>query len=486
MSLLNVHGLAMRYPGADELFRDATFEINPQDKIGLVGRNGAGKTSLMRLLAGRVEPTRGAITRRGDLLVEMIEQTPATAVDTPLLEFVLETRRETEAQARRVLGGLSFSEREFTQPISLLSSGQRARAELARGLLSGADLLLADEPTNHLDIEARQWLEEYLSRVASACLVVSHDRTLLNRFATRILEIDRGRIRLYEGGYDDYRHGRALRERQEWDRYEADQKRAAADRRAAEHRARLARNVAQTPAGVRSGHDFYRRKAGKVARTARILRERAVRESETPKPWEEASIPALDFAHVRRAGDIVLSVEHLAKSFGDKTLFSDLSFYLARGERVALAGPNGSGKTTLLRILLDLEPADRGQARLGAHVTPGYYAQEGENLDPSLTPLDICGGETLPRTLLACLKLDRDRVTAPIAALSAGERAKVALTRLLVGDANLLLLDEPTNHLEIEAQEAVEQALAQFPGTILLVSHDRSFLAAIASRTIRL
>lgn len=163
-----------------------------------------------------------------------------------------------------------------------------------------------------------------------------------------------------------------------------------------------------------------------------------------------------------------------------------MTFHLARGDRVALAGPNGSGKTTLLRILLGLEPADRGQARFGAHVTPGYYAQEAENLDPALTPLDVCGGETLPRTLLACLKLGRDRVSAPIAALSAGERAKVALTRLLVGGANLLLLDEPTNHLEIEAQEAVEQALAQHPGTILLVSHDRSFLAAVASRTIRL
>jgi len=222
-----------------------------------------------------------------------------------------------------------------------------------------------------------------------------------------------------------------------------------------------------------------------VARTARLLKERVVREPEAAKPFEEAPIPRLDFSTVRRSGDIALRVEGLAKSYGAKHLFSELSFHLARGERVALAGPNGSGKTTLLRILVGLEEADAGRIQFGANVEVGYYAQEGENLDAARTPLEICGGHTLSRTLLACLKLGRDRVTEPVASLSAGERSKVALARLLLGGANLLLLDEPTNHLEIEAQEAVEQTLAQFPGTVLVVSHDRRFLEAIASRTIK-
>ena len=486
MSLLNIYGLGFRFPATDDLFRNVSFEVNPQDKIGLVGRNGAGKTSLMRILSGKLEPTEGKIVRRSGLQVELVEQSAPAPEGTSLLDFVLSAQAEIEAKARQVLGGLGFSSQETKLPLSRLSSGQRARAALARGLLSGAHVLLLDEPTNHLDVEAREWLEEFVSGATAACIVVSHDRAFLNGFARRILEIDRLRVRQFAGNYDAYRSRRSLLDRQEWESYEAQQKRIAAAGRASENRAQLARNVAKAPAGVRSSRDFYARKASKVARTARLIRERVSHEPEVAKPWEEAPIPELDFPMVPRSGDIALSVDRLAKSYGSKHLFSDLTFHLARGERVALAGPNGSGKTTLLRILLGLELADAGRYQFGANVRAGYYAQEGENLDPAQTPLEICGGHVLARTLLACLKLPRDRVVQPVACLSAGERAKVALTRLLVSGANLLLLDEPTNHLEIEAQEAVEQTLAQYPGTVLLVSHDRRFLAAIVSRTIRL
>jgi ATP-binding cassette subfamily F protein 3 len=520
MSLLNTHGLAFGFPATDELFREACLQINPQDKIGLVGRNGAGKTSLMRVLAGELAATEGAIVRRSGLRVELVRQPAGDMEHTALLDFVfaaqaelagmrqrltqLESRLEcpeeyaelvneyqsrggyqAEAEARRVLAGLGFQEQEIGLELGCLSSGQRERAALARGLLSGADLILLDEPTNHLDIEGRQWLEDYLSGITAACVVVSHDRAFLNRFTRRILEIERGRIRQFEGNYDEYRQQRALEERQAWESYQAQQRRMAAAERAAERRSQLARHVAEAPAGIRSGRDHYRRKAGKLARTARLLRERATRAPEAVKPFEETPIAALDFSTVRRSGDVALRVEGLSRSCGAKRLFSELSFYLARGERVALDGPNGSGKTTLLRILLGLEHADSGRVQFGANVQIGYYAQEGENLDPARTPLEICGGHTQARMLLACLKLARERVTEPIASLSAGERSKVALVRLLVSGANLLLLDEPTNHLEIEAQEALEQTLAQFPGTVLVVSHDRRFLGGVASRTIR-
>jgi ATPase subunit of ABC transporter with duplicated ATPase domains len=303
---------------------------------------------------------------------------------------------------------------------------------------------------------------------------------MLRRIASRIIEIDRGRVRVFQGGYDAYRHWRALAERQEWENYAAFERRRTAAEQAARQRSRLAAKVAEPPPGTRSGHDFYQRKAAKVARTARLLRERVSRECEITKPWVEQPIPTLDFACVRRSGDIALSVLKLTKSWGTRTLFRDISFELRRGERLAITGPNGSGKTTLLRIILGLEPADSGTVRLGSNVLAGNYAQDAENIDRSATPLQICGSGTLARTLLGCLKVRADRLDQPLSQASAGECARVALVRLLLSQSNLQLLDEPTNHLDIEAQEALEKTLAQYPGTIVIVSHDRSFLEAIA------
>jgi ATP-binding cassette subfamily F protein 3 len=244
--------------------------------------------------------------------------------------------------------------------------------------------------------------------------------------------------------------------------------------------------VGTAPPGVRGARDFYGRKSAKVARTARILRERAAFEGEVKKPWEEQPIPELDFGVVARSGDVALTVSNLSKSYPGKRLFEGLSFHVARGERIAILGPNGAGKTTLLRMLMALETSDSGDVRVGANVRSGYFAQDVEDLDPLSTPLQICGSTTLPRTLLACLKIRPDRVNQPLRDLSAGERTKVAIVRLLVSGANLLLLDEPTNHLEIEAQEALEQALRQFPGAAIVVSHDRSFLAGLEARSLTL
>jgi ATP-binding cassette, subfamily F, member 3 len=517
VSLLNLSRAAFRYPSTDELFRDASFSIEPGDRVAIVGPNGAGKSTFLRILAGELEPSRGEIARRKGLRVAHVSQDIAQQGDRELFDFVFEARPQladlrrrmqslesrlddhaaaggytdliceyesmggysAEAGTERILEGLNLTRQEWRLPMHRLSGGQRTRAALGRGLHTDANVLLLDEPTNHLDIVAREWLEDQLSERNQACVVVSHDRSFLRRVATCIVEIQRSMVRLFPGSYDEYRSRRALLERQAWDNYEAFERRKIAAEQASMRRARLAIQVGTAPAGARSSHDFYRRKAAKVARTARLLRERVDHQPSVDKPWQEQPIPTLDFGHVPRSGDIALAVSDLAKRYEGKTLFEGLNFTLTRGARLAVTGRNGAGKTTLLRILSGTECADAGHVQLGAHVAIGHYTQDADDLARTSTPLEICGDGTQSRTLLACLKVRPDRVNRPIEELSSGERAKVALVRLLVSGANLLLLDEPTNHLEIESQEALEQTLVQFPGTVVVISHDRSFLTGL-------
>ncbi len=529
MSLLNVSGLSFRYPSkAGFVFQTVTFEINPSDRIGLVGPNGSGKTTLLRLLAGELEPTAGSIAHQRDLRVSHVPQESQVRSDETVeghvfgafaelsltrlklrdLESDLDTVQratdyanllaeyearggfQAESRTAKILEGLGFDTRERGLAMGHLSSGQRARAELARLLLAPAGLLLIDEPTNHLDLAAREWLESYLSRVETAYLMVSHDRYLLNQVTTRTFEIRTEGFSAFEGNYEAYREQRALRDRQGWERYEAQQRRLQAAWQSSRRRMNLARKVSRTPSGVRHGKDFYAGKAAKVARTARILRERAEREPRAFKPRVEDPIRTLTFPNVARASDVVLRIEGLSKAYGSKQLFEGLSFTVARGERWAILGPNGCGKTTLLRLLLGLEAPDAGSIRLGAHVKLGYHAQQGENLELDQSAVAICRSahedETWVRTILGCLRLRGKLAEQPVGETSLGERSKVALARLLLSGANLLLLDEPTNHLDIEAHEAVEETLEQFPGTILFVSHDRYFLERLAGKTLRL
>ncbi|MGC9998393.1 MAG: ribosomal protection-like ABC-F family protein [Terriglobia bacterium] len=529
MSLLNAADLSFQYPSqSDPLFLKVSFEINPGDRIGLVGPNGAGKSTLLRILSGELEAHSGAIARRQQLRVRYVPQESSAAGEEALGTYVLganpglaeihhEIRRlesqlddderacsyagllsafeeqggfRLEAEAEKVLDGLGFRSRERELPMAHLSSGQRALAELAKLLLAPTDLLLIDEPTNHLDIGAREWLEEYLARLDVAYLVVSHDRAFLNRATTRTFELRRQALVVYEGNYDFYADQRALRESQAWERFTVRERRAVAARRAAERRLALARRVAKPPRGIRASKDFYAHKAAKVARTARILRGRVVRQPAVEKPWLEDPIPSLDFPNVARRSGVALRVEGLCKAFDGKVLFQNLSFYVQSGARWAILGPNGCGKSTLLRILLGQETADAGTAQFGAKIRPGYYAQEGENLDGARSPLELClevhPDETWVRTILGCLRLRGEEATHALKKMSAGERAKVALARLLVSGADFLLLDELTNHLDIETREAVEDALLRFPGTILFVSHDRYFVKNLADEILDL
>lgn len=528
MSLLNATGLGFRYPQSDPLFQRVSFEINPGDRVGLVGPNGSGKTTLLRILAGELEPQLGTVFRHHQLQVSYVPQESRAPKEEHLEDYILtanpslgemhrqirtlESRLDDvdaaghyvgllnayeeqggfrlQAEAEKVLEGLGFKPDERELPMAHLSSGQRTRAELAKLLLVPGDLVLIDEPTNHLDIGAREWLENYLLGLNAAYLVVSHDRAFLSRAVSRLFEVRRQTLVVYEGNYEFYLEQRALRERRAQESFAAQERRTAAARQASERRMALARKVARAPRDARSGHDFYLRKAGRVARTARILRERVVREPIVPKPWKEQPIPSLHFRDVGRSGSIALRVEGLSKTYDGRDLFRNLSFCVQSGSRWAVLGPNGCGKSTLLRILVGQELADAGTFQLGARIRPGYYAQEGENLDPVRSPLELCldvdPDAKRVRTILGCLRVRGEDVARPIQTMSAGERAKVALARLLLSGASLLLLDELTNHLDLEAREAVEETLAHYPGSVLFVSHDRYFVRALADEVLDL
>ena len=438
MSLLALSGVSFEFSSGTPIFSGVSLSINPGDRIALTGPNGAGKTTFLHLLTGALEPSQGSIVRRRGLRVAIAEQDSRIADQ---------------------------------------SGGEHSRKQLARVLAEDAGLLILDEPTNHLDLAAREWLERKLQRLGSAVIAASHDRAFLTAFANRVVEIERGEVRVYNTGYLDYRAARQQRIVQQWAEYEGFERRKTALEAAARKRDKLSAKVARPPAGVGNDNDFYARKAATVARTARLLRERVSSTGAiVAKPWAEQGIGNLTFDNIRPSAGIALRAEGLAID----GLFSGLSFHLRRGDRLAITGPNGSGKTTLLRILAGQQPPDAGSIWIGSNAGIGSIEQVlDRQLDFSRSPLELCGASTMARTLLACLKVPVTCLNRPLAALSGGERTKVAMASILNSSANLLLLDEPTNHLEIEAQEALEEALRLYPGAVVAVSHDRAFLKAL-------
>ncbi len=510
MSLLVATGLSKAY-GALDVFSGVDLRIEAGDRIGFVGANGAGKTTLLRILAGVEPPTTGDVARKRGLTVGYLPQDPPPAGERTLLEEMLEVfaglqeraaalaemeHRLAEAAAvgedgyealleaygqaqlafeaaggydyevriRQVLGGLGFNEDEHDKPLAHLSGGERTRALLAKLLLQEPDLLLLDEPTNHLDLEAVEWLEETLLRWKGALVVVAHDRYFLDKVVSRIWDMSFGRVEAYRGNYSAYRAQKEMRLERQRRVWESQQ----------EFIEKTEEFIRRNLAGQRT-----KEAQGRRTRLERFLRDEAVE-----RPQEQPQIRLGLTTHIR-SGDLVLATKDLAVGY-DRPLFYCPDTEIRRGDRVALIGPNGAGKTTLLKTILGQIPPLSGRVRFGASVQVGYLAQAQAGLDPDETVLDsILAVRELPigqaRNFLGQFLFSGDDVFRPIGTLSGGQRSRVALARLTLQGANFLLLDEPTNHLDLDTQEILEQVLRAFPGTILLVTHDRWLVQALAT-----
>jgi ATP-binding cassette subfamily F protein 3 len=505
--LLSVRGLKKEF--SDSVVLDGVdFRLDGMEKVALVGRNGCGKTTLLRILTGEFEATAGSVqwargakvgylsqhagetmmptvweeARRGVLeqmeAHERLSELEKRLEQDPTEDELEEYQRlhdhflnlegyAAERELRNVLSQLGFTEDEYEKPTSALSGGERTRLALSRLLLEEPDLLILDEPTNHLDLSATEWLESWISNYRGAVLLVSHDRTFLANTAQRFLEMRDGTVKAYPGPMEKYLKVKA------------------------EDEARLA-EVARRQALQAAKLDEYVRRFMNSQRTAqargRLKQLERLREVQVSAPKAERGM-AGGFGKVERSGDIVLEAKGLGMAFGDERLFKDLDWTVRNGERWGVIGENGSGKSTLLKIMLgDMEPTE-GRTRIGARVVAGYFRQDAEDLDPEMTPLEFCVWELdmMPpeaRNLLARFLITGDDVMRPIATLSGGERNKLSLAKLTHQSPNLLVLDEPTNHLDMDSRDALVEVLRDYKGTLVLISHDRQLLSLITDHTL--
>ncbi|MFM8944524.1 MAG: ABC-F family ATP-binding cassette domain-containing protein [Actinomycetota bacterium] len=506
MSSLEISGLAVEVAGLP-ILEDLDLVLGPGDKAGIVGRNGAGKTSLLTVLAGERAPLRGTVTVRGslgylrqdprqhagadaqDALAHLLDARDVHATLVRLEKYRLaveedpsdanvrrysrleERFRESggyaaEAEARRIAAGLGLPQDRLDLSVTALSGGERRRLELARILFAGADVLFLDEPTNHLDVDAKTWLMKFLAGYRGALVVVSHDLALLDAAITRVVHLDRDGVVQYRGTYSQYREAR---------RRDEERLRALATRQAAEID-RLKRLA-----------DSMRGQTEKRARKAKTLDTRVarLRRSQVQGPRRERRI-AYRFPDPPHAGKLVIETAGLTKGYGAEPVFQDVTFDLARGERLLVLGLNGAGKTSLLRILAGVTEADAGTMRFGSGVSMGYYAQEHEGIREGVAVIDHvreaaseADDQTL-RSLLGMFGLSGDIAHQDAGTLSGGEKTKLALAQLVAGRRNLVLLDEPTNNLDPPSRTAIAEALAAWPGSMVIVSHDVEFVAALA------
>src|SRR5213594_2761929 len=501
--------------GRQVLFVDASFQLNPGEKVGLVGPNGSGKTTLFRLIVGEDTPDEGEVSvarkltigyfrqdveemsgrsvldeaiagsgRLGDLHHEleqlhhaMSEPAQASEMDRLLARFG-EVQEEyehlggyaLEAQAREVLHGLGFDDERIDHDVGELSGGWKMRVAMARVLLGRPDVLLMDEPTNHLDIESIVWLEDFLETFPGALLMTSHDRDFMNRSVGKIAEIDGGEITVYSGNYDFYERERAIRE---------------ANREAA---------YARQQAMLAKEQRFIERFAAHAAKAAQVQsRVKALEKIEKIELPKKRRVVKFDFRTPPRSGEQVAVLEDVTKSYGRRVVHDGLNLIVRRGERWSVMGKNGAGKSTLLKMVAGRVAPDRGEVKPGASVIMGYFAQQSlDLLDPDLTieeqlrkdfPDESIGAL---RNLAGAFQFSGDEIDKKVRSLSGGEKTRLVLARMLLNPPNFLVLDEPTNHLDLATKEMLLDSLKDFDGTMLFVSHDREFLRGLSNRVLEL
>jgi ATP-binding cassette subfamily F protein 3 len=533
--LAQLRNVSLSFPDK-KVLDGVSLTVYPRDRISLVGENGAGKTSPFCMLKGRLKPASGEVSFARGVRIGYLEQDFAAVDEDPkrtCMEAALEpfghliqlekrierlsfelgnAGEETsellaelgEAQQRfevsggyeirtrteSTLAGLGLPEPLWECRVSELSAGQRVRLALARLLLEEHDLVLFDEPTNHLDVPAREWLEGHLSGMNAAYVVASHDRRFLDAVSHKVAHLDRGGLTVYPGGYTAFRRQREQVEEGGWRRYEKNQKLAKKLRRQAQDYQRWSEAGEKKKRGA-ADKGFVSHKAAKLMKrslAARRRMEEAAENARTEKPFEKSAVK-IEFGSAR--GRSLLRAEDLIVGYSkEHPLSGELSFELQSGDRVAVLGPNGSGKTALLRTVAGEIPALSGDLRLAPSAKVGYFDQDNRSVAPDDTALEAVSrtgrDETLVRTVMGRMGVRRETVNKKAAKLSSGERAKVILATIILGDNNLLVLDEATNYLDIETQDVLLEALEDFPGGMMFVSHDRHFVERLATETLTL
>ena len=468
--MVSIENISMEF-SARPILNDITFLINKRDRVALIGKNGAGKTTLLRLIAGEEEPTSGHISKDKDLRIGYLPQHMIHNEGTTLRQEVDTVRDQDDpksiGQMEKVLIGLGFQRTDFDRPCSEFSGGWRMRIELAKILLIKPDLLLLDEPTNHLDIESIQWLEQWLLQSGSAVLLVSHDRAFLDNVTNRTIEISLGRIYDYQVSYTQFMELRKERHEQQVRAYENQQK-----------------MIQETEEFI----ERFRYKATKSVQVqSRIKQLEKLERLEVD--LEDNSRLRLKFPPAPRSGDYPIIVEDLGKAYGDHQVFDHATFTIRRGEKVAFVGKNGEGKSTLVKCIMQEIQDYTGTLKIGHNVKIGYFAQnQASLLDGELSVFDtidrVAVGDirTKIKDILGAFMFGGEASEKKVRFLSGGERSRLAMIRLLLEPVNLLILDEPTNHLDIRSKDVLKEALMEFDGTVICVSHDRDFLAGLASK----
>ncbi len=475
MPLVSLDHISMAY-GHLPLVDDISLQIEAGERVCVIGRNGTGKSTLLQIISGDVIPDAGSVWRQPALRIAMLVQDVPLSADTTVRAVVAGGFTQVpEHEPWRLDVGVDMVLSRLGLPadaiVDTLSGGWRRRVLLARALVAEPDVLLLDEPTNHLDIESMTWLETFLDDYRGAVVFVTHDRAFLRHVATRIVELDRGKLTSWPGDYETF-----LQKKEEWLANEAVQNE------------KFDKRLAQEEAWLRQGIKARRtRNEGRVRALVAMRRERAARRSQTGRVRLQAEAG-------ERSGQMVFEAEEVSKSFDGPPTVKDATFRVMRGDRVGLIGPNGSGKTTLLRMLMGELKPDAGEMRRGANVQIAYYDQQREQLDPERTVFETVGdgNDTVtvngrPQHVHGYLRdflFPADRAGSPVKALSGGERNRLLLARLFTRPANVLILDEPTNDLDIETLELVESYLVDWPGTLLLVSHDRAFIDNVVTSTL--